>query len=218
MKISQLSLFDEETDGYSIRQIESKDTHWLLLNIHYAKRIPSISFAYGLFVDTELVGAVTYGKPASPALCRGICGESFSKDVLELNRLVLVNNKKNEASRLVAGSFRLLPKPKIIVSYADTAQGHEGIVYHATNFVYTGLSDRHKEWRVKGMEHLHSRALFHTANSVSELRIMYGDALYQVERSRKHRYIMFLGNKKEKKAMMSNLKYQVLPYPKEIPV
>ena len=36
----------------------------------------------------------------------------------------------------------------------------------------------------------------------------------RVSRPRKHRYIMFLGSKTQKKNMLSNLKYEIKPYPK----
>jgi len=35
-----------------------------------------------------------------------------------------------------------------------------------------------------------------------------------IDRPRKHRYIYFLGDKKQKKEMLSKLNYDVLPYPK----
>ncbi|BAQ91662.1 hypothetical protein [uncultured Mediterranean phage uvMED] len=35
-----------------------------------------------------------------------------------------------------------------------------------------------------------------------------------IERARKHRYIYYLGNKKQKRQFMTNLKYEILPYPK----
>jgi hypothetical protein len=70
--------------------------------------------------------------------------------VLELNRLVLKYNKKNEASMLVGKSIKLLPKPKIIISYADISQNHIGYIYQATNFIYTGLSAKRKEWQMTG--------------------------------------------------------------------
>ena len=49
--------------GYFVRQINHQDTIHFILNIHYAKRLPSISYAYGLFEEAELVGVITYGSP-----------------------------------------------------------------------------------------------------------------------------------------------------------
>ena len=64
-------------NNYSVQQIGYKDTKHLILNVHYARRMPSISFAYGLFENNEFVGLVSYGTPASPSLCKGIIGEQY---------------------------------------------------------------------------------------------------------------------------------------------
>ena len=100
---------------YEVVQIPYSATKEWILNIHYAKRMPSISFAYGLYHYDELVGMVSYGTPASPFLCKGICGEEHKHNVIELNRLVLKDNLPNQASFLVSRSLKLLPKPKVVV-------------------------------------------------------------------------------------------------------
>ena len=194
-------------------QIQPKETYQWLLEKHYAKRIPQIMFAFGLYVDGQLKGIVTYGIPASPALCMGICGKEYSDKVLELNRLCLMENNKNESSFLVANSIKLLPRPTIVVSYADTSQGHVGYVYQSTNFLYTGLSANRVDWTVKGLEHKHSKTIS-DGMTLESIKEKYGDDFYYTERSRKHRYIYFHGNKTQKKEMNKLLKYKVEPYPK----
>jgi hypothetical protein len=197
--------------GYFVRQINHQDTIHFILNIHYAKRLPSISYAYGLFEEAELVGVITYGSPPSPSLCAGVCGAEYSSIVIELNRLVLKNNKQNEGSFLIAKSLKMLPKPSVVVSYADTEQGHIGYVYQATNWMYTGLSDKRTEWRMYG-SNLHSKTLCETY-SLDERQ---NDAkFYVIERPRKHRYLYFLGNKKEKNNFYKNLNYPICDYPKK---
>lgn len=193
--------------------IKNEETYPWLLQKHYAKRIPQIMFAFGLYEENQLVGVVTYGIPASPALCMGICGKEYADKVLELNRVCLLNNDKNQASFLVANSIKLLPKPTIIVSYADTGKGHVGYVYQATNFLYTGLSANRVDWTVKGLEHKHSKTLS-DGMTLESIKEKYGDDFYYTERSRKHRYIFFHGNKTQKKAMNNLLKYEIEPYPK----
>lgn len=194
-------------------QIQPKETYQWLLEKHYAKRIPQIMHAFGLYVDGVLKGVVTYGIPASPALCMGICGKEYSDKVLELNRLCLMENNKNESSFLVSNSIKLLPKPTIVVSYADTSQGHVGYVYQATNFLYTGLSANRVDWTIKGMEHKHSKTIS-DGMTLESIREKYGDDFYYTERSRKHRYILFHGSKTDKKIMRKLLKYNIEPYPK----
>jgi len=193
--------------------IKSEETYPWLLQKHYAKRIPQIMHAFGLYENNELVGIVTYGIPASPPLCMGICGKEWSDKVLELNRLCLQENSKNQSSFLVSNSIKLLPKPTIVVSYADQAQGHVGYVYQATNFLYTGLSANRVDWAVKGLEHKHTKTLC-DGMTLESIKQKYGDDFYYTERSRKHRYIYFHSDKKQKKLMRSLLKYDVMPYPK----
>jgi hypothetical protein len=205
---------------YVVRSIPKEDTHDLLLNVHYAKRLPSISYAFGLFRDERLVGVITYGQPASPTLCKGVAGEANRGNVIELNRLCLVDNLPNEASRLVGASLKLLPGGIFVVSYADSAQSHLGVVYQATNFLFTGTTASRKEWAVRGLEHMHSKAISNTvADSdkprMEALKEKYGDRVYYRQRSRKHRYVFLVGNKAQRKEMREALRYEVLPYPKE---
>jgi hypothetical protein len=198
-----------ETEKYFVRQINYEDTKDLLLNVHYAKRMPSISYAYGLFEDGNLVGLVSYGVPASPRVCEGLCGKEHSKKVLELNRLVLRNNKKNEASILVSKSLKLLPKPSIVISYADTSQNHVGYIYQATNFIYLGLSAKAKDRVfVNGEKSKHGRHMISTdIEDIKEKTVL-------VDRPRKHRYLHIMANKRDKKELLKQLKYEIKPYPK----
>jgi hypothetical protein len=200
-----------------VRRIEYEDTKDFILNIHYAHRMPSISFAYGLFDGDELIGVCTYGKPPSSTLQKGIAGDEFAKNVWELNRLVLKYNRKNEASFFISKTLKLLPRPSIIVSFADTEQKHQRIVYQATNFIYTGLSAKRTDWKVKGMEHKHGFTIADefrgVANRSLAMKQKYGDSFYLKERSRKHRYIKFLGSKVQRKNMCRELKYSIQSYP-----
>lgn len=190
---------------------------WLLQK-HYAKRMCPISYAFGAYLGNDLVGIVTYGTPLSSTLKDGIAGKEWSPFVLELNRLCC-NSVKNLASILVGRSLAMLPKPSIVVSYADQGQGHVGYVYQATNFIYTGLSAKFKDPMVKGFEHKHHTTIGDEARGhdsrVEFLRKKYGaENVYYVERARKHRYVYFCGDKKQRALMRSDLRYTVEPFPK----
>jgi hypothetical protein len=47
-----------------------------------------------------------------------------------------------------------------------------------------------------------------------QMRQKYGDDVYWKPRDRKHRYVLFHGSKKERKAMANDLRYGIKPYPK----
>ena len=104
-----------------VKPVSYQDTKPFILNIHYARRMPCVQYAFGLFIGDTLSGVITYGQPASPTLCKGIAGEKNRKNVLELNRLVLLPecNGNNYASILVSKSLKMLPPYTFVVSYAD---------------------------------------------------------------------------------------------------
>ena len=188
----------------SVKRIGYEDTKTFILFIHYARRMPCVQYAFGLF-DGDYpypIGVVTYGQPASPPLCKGIAGEENRKNVLELNRLVLYPeyNGKNYASFLVGNSLKLLPHGTFVVSYADWGGWHHvGYVYQATNWLYTGLTKPRTD---KYSEAGHAR---HYA--AGETR--------RQERTAKHRYVFLVGDKREVKRMRKQLKYPVFDeYPK----
>lgn len=200
-----------------VRIITRELTKDFILNIHYAHRMPSISWAFGLYENDELVGVCTFGKPASSNLQIGVCGKEYQSQVQELNRLVLKYNKPNQASYFVSRCLKLLPKPMIVISYADIEQKHQGIVYQACNFIYTGLSAKRTDWKVKGMEHKHGFTIADEFRGVKNrskaMKEKYGEDFYLKERSRKHRYIYFLGSKVEIKRMKKALNYKIENYP-----
>lgn len=200
---TQLSLFDPKEEKF-VRRITYDETKPFLLEIHYARRMPCITDAFGLFLDRQMIGVVTYGVPASRYLCIGIAGEENAPMVRELNRLCILPeyNGKNFASFLVSQSLKMLPNGTFVVSYADTAWSHVGYIYQATNFLYTGLSAKRIDVYQPGG--LHPRA--YNKDDHSEL---------MQSRSQKHRYIYLVGTKTQKKRMRKQLKYKVYDhYPK----
>lgn len=178
--------------------IKSEEAVPWILKKHYAKRLPSISYAFGLYDDNELKGIVTFGMPASNSLCEGVCGVENKHLIIELNRLCLQDNTKNQASFLVSNAIKLLPKPMVIVSYADTAQGHIGYVYQATNFLFTGTTKERTD--MDAGEGKHSR---HGT-----------DPTVRKFRSAKHRYIYIHGSKTQKAKLLKELNYEIQQYPK----
>lgn len=187
-----------------VLQITSKQANEFLLPKHYSGRKPQITKAFGWFIDDELVAVCTFGKPASPSLCNGICGKENAKSVYELNRLCRVDHLEYQLSQFVGACLRLLKSEDwIIVSYSDTGMKHNGYIYQACNFLYTGQTKERTDKWTDGNKH--SR---HYDNSKQ--------GLYRKLRTAKNRYVYFCTrDKKLKKDWLSKLNYPILPYPKE---
>lgn len=136
-------------------------SEWLLKK-HYAKRLCSVSFAFGLYVDNVLKGVITFGMPPSSNLAESICGKEYKEYVLELNRLVVNDDlPKNTLSKFVSNSLTQLQGNKIIVSFADANMNHNGYIYQATNFLYTGVSSNTAKLVDKFGEEFHFRNIGH---------------------------------------------------------
>ena len=194
----------------------------VLVKNHYLHRKCPCTHAFGLFDSKTLtwwgvpkmVGCITYGTPASRPLQKGICGKEEADNVLELTRLWVEDGTlKNVESFLIGNTLSSVDK-EIIVSYAECAQGHLGIVYQATNWIYTGLSDKHNMWHIEGTDGIHGRHLFDSYGGINKAKKNIGDKMVRGERPRKHRYIYFNTNTKRKEKLLRKLKYPIKPYPK----
>ena len=81
---------------YTVEPITYSEARpWLTLK-HYARRMTTISYAFGLFESKILNGVITFGV--------GPGKNPFSYDLYEFNRLCLGENKKNIASFFVGKS------------------------------------------------------------------------------------------------------------------
>jgi hypothetical protein len=145
---------------------------------------------------------------------------------LELNRLWIEDGTpRNSESYLIAGSSRLVPA-EILVSYADPSHKHVGIVYQASNWLYTGLSSKHVEWEEESETEIvqtlwgeepiqnHSRHWHDKYGSVVNAKAVLGDLVKRKERAQKHRYVHFNCDRRRQKELMRKLRYPILPYPK----
>ena len=187
----------------NIEYLSYRDAVAFLLPKHYSGRIPPISQAFGWYFGNELKAVCTFGKPASPSLCKGVCGEEYSANVYELNRLCRVEDLNEPLSKFVSACLRRLRTNNwIIVAYSDTAMNHHGYIYQACNFIYTGQTkERTDKWTKEGK---HSR---HYSND--------DQGKFRKVRSAKHRYIYFCTfDKKLKKKWEDSLRYKILDYPK----
>ena len=208
-------------DKYYIKEIDYNTAENIVVKCHYAHRKASCIRAFGLFSRTpnRIVGVVIYGMPVNHVLCEELCGYEERNNIYELTRLYVDDGlEKNLESYLVGNTLKLLDR-EIIVSYSDLDMNHVGIIYQATNFLYTGLSSSgHKDYELReGNLRLHNKTLFDKFGNAGNIKqaIENGVPITIKERSRKHRYVYFNCKGKRKKEIMEKLKYPILPYPKQ---
>ncbi len=197
---------------YKIKQISYREAMDIVVKNHYLHRKCPCSIAFGLFLNDEIKGVICYGTPSSSTLRSGIAGKDNSFNVIELTRLWVCDSvPKNGESFLIGNTLKMCGK-EIVVSYAEIKQGHRGVVYQATNWLYTGLSAKRTNWTIQGIDkHCQTIADKHSAK---EIREIYGDRFSLVDRPRKHRYVFLNANKYRKKELLKQIKYPIMSYPK----
>lgn len=178
---------------------------------HYIGRLGSTSVSLGLFEGTELVGVVAFGTiPRNNAA--SICGPSYTKNVMELTRLALIDQApRNSESWFIGKALGWLSQNRsdvqILISYADASVGHVGTVYQATNWVYTGKSGGDVVWLCDDGKVLHPRTTGWDKSVLPPGRWRPSPG--------KHRYVTFVGAPSVRREARKNLRWKPLPYPKQ---
>jgi len=172
--------------------------------------------------NLKLIGVVLYGHPVGFRVVKSISEELENDDVLELKRLWIEDGYgKNIESYVISQTLKMLkkdsPQTKVVISYADRNEKHKGIIYRASNWLYQGFEigrldafmyryPNTKEWltdRAIG-ERLGTNSLHGVLDKVPNME-------YKVK-FRKHRYLYFLCNKREKKRLIKELKHPLVDY------
>lgn len=186
---------------YRVHSVYGKHVKRFIIQNHYAQCIPQIMYSFGLFEKNKMIGIITFGLPPGATLMQKI-----PFDFLELNRIALIKHEKNLVSWYLSKCFKLLPKPLLLISFADKNKEHVGYVYQATNWIYTGLSTAIPEFIVNG-KRKHLRHIGKVKSNIIKLNKL-----------PKHRYFLPIGNKINKKKMKKWIfeNYKILPYPKGV--
>ena len=209
LSLSQVSnVFD-----YRVVEVDSKLAQEYTLKYHYLHRRCSARVSYALYSNHIVVGVCIFAQPAGRSIQKSVApGQPDS--VIELARLWVCDlEPRNTESWFVSRCLKLLGA-RIVISYADTVQGHEGIVYRALNFNYAGWTDMHhrkahKLYLVPSEVHARHMSIRH----IKEKGLPY----IETRRMPKARYWIVTGNKREKRDLREQVKWPSLCW-KEHPV
>lgn len=201
-------------ERFTVGELSKTTANELVVRHHYLHRKPHNAYSFGLFGENgDVVGAVVFGTPASRHLQVGMCPSS-PQSVIELNRLWVHDScPRNSESFFVARALHALP-PLLVVSYADTAWGHNGTVYRALNFKYAGWTDMERKtprYDYIPPDGQHTRESFR--GGVAKWT-------HRVRRKPKAKYWRATGNRRERLAleracMWPSLDWDLFPVPTE---
>lgn len=180
--------------------------HW-----HYSKCVPAGKIVkIGVWENDYFIGCVLFSRGANNNLPKMF--NLKHTECVELVRVAL-RSHISSVSKIISIALKFLkklcPEIRLIVSYADTNQGHIGAIYQAGNWVYSGGSDAQSIY-INGIK-FHARSIsskYGTA-SIDEL-LKRGINAERKKDAIKHRYLMPL-DKEMRKQIIKLAK----PYPKK---
>ena len=126
---------------------------------HYTKTMPVGKMVkVGVWEQQKFVGVILFAWGSNVNL-----GSPYGLLMEQCCELVRVALSKHHApvSRMMTLALRFLrsqsPGLRLVVSFADPAEGHHGGIYQASNWIYSGRSNPNYEWRLNG-KRLNKRA------------------------------------------------------------
>jgi hypothetical protein len=186
---------------------------YAVLNWHYSKRLPVFgTVKIGAWENGKFIGVVIFSRGATPEI-----GSPYGLKQTEICELTRVALRKHEShvSKILAIALRFLkqhsPGLKMVVSFADTTQGHHGGIYQATNWTYAGAAKTHaykvvgKIWHPKSLHSKYGKG----GQSIAWLRSNVDPHASRVDAGEKHRYLMPLTDE-----MRNQVAHLSQPYPK----
>ena len=133
------SLFDTDHKSCSVKDFtinltEIKNVRKFVETWHYSgsSHISSVQYTFALMHQGDMIGAMIYGLPAMVGQWKKYAeyGVEKERDIIELRRLCCIDETpRNTESYFIGKTIRWIKKNtdhKIILSYADTHNGHEG--------------------------------------------------------------------------------------------
>jgi hypothetical protein len=129
--------------AYEVSEIGRESVDHLVLEGHYLHSWPAITMGIvGLIEDTLFVrGVIVFALPPKDTPKRyGV------SNCWELARLFIEDcTPKNTESWFIRRAISWVktahPEVQCVVSYADPAHGHQGIIYKASNWIRDGMTD-----------------------------------------------------------------------------
>lgn len=182
--------------------------HW-----HYSKIMTWGKTArIGVWENSIFVGAIIFSRGACFNL--GVPYNLTQDKICELVRIAL-NKHQTPVSRILSIALKILrkefPSMKLVVSYADSSQGHHGGIYQANGWIYVGCKG-YPHFRINGKIR-HSRQInenlkgYH--NKIEWLRKNVDPNAEIVRTGAKYKYLMPLDSDTKK-----TIQHMRKPYPK----
>lgn len=140
----EVDVRDKQVKSFKVCPTTIQNVKKFVEKWHYSQNVNGlrISNVFALYSDKDIIGAMIYGGLGMANTWKKYVDKE--DDIVELRRLCCIDNTpKNTESYFIGKTLRWLKRNtnyKMVISYADSFHGHEGIIYKASNFEYLGMT------------------------------------------------------------------------------
>jgi len=166
----------------------------------------------GKFGLPRMIGCMIYGQPAMSNTAAKYHPDNPDR-CWELRRLCCIDDTPtNTESFFIGKTLKWLKQntdAEVIISYSDLQQGHEGVVYKASNFINMGQTPSGQALMVDGKQY-HDRTIRNKRPYARAIKRRWeekqngkkDDDIYFVETKPKNIYVYYLNRKLRKKNVL----------------
>lgn len=202
---------------YTVRQIKGGEGRDYLRENHYTRSCHNGPMCWGLFDSSRrMIGVIAFATPSSEAVRASVFGPEHRDKVTELHRLFVedgtpTNTESYFIRRGLQGLHSVRPKIRGVLSFADSTEGHTGVIYRASNALFCGTTGRARFYRDSEGRLRHPRQ-----NGVNiSLDEAESRGWSPEMRESKNRYLFLIGSKSDKRWARRNLKLEIKRYGEE---
>lgn len=185
-------------------------------------------YAYGIFWQNHMAGAVCFGRTAGTNVYSSVCGEEYASRAITLCRGACAHwAHPHAASKLINRACRMLSRQhgyQIFIAYSDPEAGEIGTVYQACGWTYCGMTSATEKFRTPDgkvkdarLVHAYTRdrrggTLKYTHSRAEQKRRMIEAGVEFFMGTAKHRYVNIIGPNSDR--IKQSLRWPAGKYPK----
>ena len=204
-----LNMRKMKVTNFIVETVDRKVIQSFIHKWHYSHDTNGIQQkqCFALFNDNKMIGAMIYAIPSMKSTAAKYNPDNPDR-CRELRRLCCIDDTPTNTESYFIGKtlrwFKQNSDVEVVVSFADLEQGHDGVIYRASNFHYLGQTGKGQSLMVDGKKY-HARSMNQKLKPYSrELKRRYesGDKdIYFVDTKPKNIYVYYLSKKVKKKLL-----------------
>ncbi len=213
-----------------VKEISYKTAQFIINDYEWLGNMGTTEYAYGIFWQNFLGGAVCFGRTGGTNVYSSVCGPQYAQHAITLCRGACVHwAHEHAASKLISTACRMMLNHgyNIFIAYSDPEAGEVGTVYQASNWIYCGMTTATEKFIAPDGSVKDARlvsaytrdrrggSIKYRCSRAEQKQQMISSGYKFFKGNKKHRYVRIIARtRKEEKQIRAAIQWPVGKYPK----